>query len=264
MSVLAGYAAQFWAMEPRVGEWQFHARKRTAVCTLCRCGRPVRNDVPRQGLGVAAHCRSKRTYGRGGDITPGFVHRITGHRPNQEPLSPPTIVFYPTEATIMAYQRNPSDPTRSDLANDPYRPSDPYRDKRADSDLRDPVHLDDDLQVDPELAEGRASSGRIVVYAIAIAVVLGAVFYGLDNASFFNHDGAASTAQNSSPSSPSSPPAAPPGMRDVTPHANSQPGTTTGAAPAQPQMPPSSAPANADRSGSQSSGGPANSAAPGK
>lgn len=160
----------------------------------------------------------------------------------------------------MAYERNPSDPTRSDLASNPYRASDPYRSKRADNELRDPADLDNDLQVDPELAEGRVSGGRIAAYALAIAVILGAVFYGLNNASF-NQDRPASTAQNSSPSSP---PAAPPGMRDVTPHANSQPGTTTGAAPAHPQTPPSSAPMNADRSGNRPADAPANSPAPGK
>ena len=64
----------------------------------------------------------------------------------------------------MAYQRNP---------NDPYRP---------DVDL-----ADDELQrmrlADPELGEGPASGGKVAAFAIAIAVVLGAVFYGLNNSS---------------------------------------------------------------------------------
>ena len=53
------------------------------------------------------------------------------------------------------------------------------------------------------------------MFAIAIAVVLGMVFYGLNNTSV-NQAGttpSTSTAQNA----PNSPPAAPPGMRDVTP-----------------------------------------------
>jgi len=80
------------------------------------------------------------------------------------------------------------------------------------------------------------------MFALAIAVVLGAVFYGLNNSSI-NQAGTSpttSTAQNT----PSSPPAAPPGMRDVTPRANNmEPGTTTGAAPARPQAPAPQAPA---------------------
>jgi hypothetical protein len=79
------------------------------------------------------------------------------------------------------------------------------------------------------------------MFAIAIAVVLGAVFYGLNNSSV-NQAGTTpptSTAQNTDRTSP---PAAPTGMRDVTPRPNSEPGTTTGAAPARPASPPSSAP----------------------
>ena len=41
--------------------------------------------------------------------------------------------------------------------------------------------LDNELQADPELAEGPASGGKVAMFAIAIAVVLGAVFYGLNN-----------------------------------------------------------------------------------
>jgi hypothetical protein len=64
------------------------------------------------------------------------------------------------------------------------------------------------------------------MFAVAIAVVLGAVFYGL-NSSTINNPGTSSTAQNT----PSMPPAAPAGMRDVTPRANTDQGITTGAAP---------------------------------
>jgi hypothetical protein len=127
----------------------------------------------------------------------------------------------------MADQRNP---------NDPYRfPDDPYRSNLADGDIRRQTRLDNELQVDPE---GPAGGSRVAMFAIAIAVVLGAVFYGLNNSSM--HQAGTSTAQNTTQSSP---PAAPAGMRDVTPRANTDQGVTTGAAPAQPQMPANTAPA---------------------
>ena len=67
------------------------------------------------------------------------------------------------------------------------------------------------------------------MFAIAIAVVLGAVFYGLNNY-HVNQAGTTPPAQTAQ-TQPASP-AAPPGMRDVTPRTNTEPGTTTGAAPA--------------------------------
>ena len=73
----------------------------------------------------------------------------------------------------MANERNPNDPYRS--------PDDPYRTDRADDEFRRAQRLDNELQMDPELAEGPASSGRIVLFAVAVALVLGAVFYGLNN-----------------------------------------------------------------------------------
>jgi hypothetical protein len=123
------------------------------------------------------------------------------------------------------------------MANQPH-PDDPYRSNLGDDDFRRQARLESELQPDPELAEGPASGAKVAMFAIAIALVLGAVFYGLNNTSI-NQAGTSSTAQNSSSSSP---PAAPPGMRDVTPRANTGPGMTTGAAPARPQSPPSSAP----------------------
>ena len=121
----------------------------------------------------------------------------------------------------MAYERNPDDPYRPNPADDPYR--------RA-------ARLDNELQPDPELAEGPASGAKVAMYAIAIAVVLGAVFYGLNN-STINQAGTSSTAQNTSQSAP---PAAP--------RANTDQGMTTGAAPTRmnrPVNPPTdNAPAN--------------------
>jgi hypothetical protein len=142
----------------------------------------------------------------------------------------------------MAQQPHPDDPYRS---NDLYRPSNPSRPNPGNDELRRATRLDNELQVDPELAEGPAGGGRIALFAVGIAVVLGAVFYGL-NSSSVHQAGTSSPAQNAAPATaqntaPISPPAAPPGMRDVTPRANTGPGTTTGAAPA--QTPPPQAPA---------------------
>src|SRR5437588_6846051 len=129
----------------------------------------------------------------------------------------------------MAYQRNP---------DDPYRPNIDL----ADDELQR-MRMDRELQADPELGEGPASGGKVAMFAIAIAVVLGAVFYGLNNTSI-NQAGTSSTAQNTQQSSP---PAAPPGMRDVTPRANTDQGMTTGAAPTRPQTPPATAPTEMNR-----------------
>jgi hypothetical protein len=130
-----------------------------------------------------------------------------------------------TEEPFMA---NPSHP------DDPYRvPKDPYRSPLTD-DVRRPAGLDDELQPDPELAGGRAGGGRIAMLAVVIAVIVGAAFYGLNNAPI-HQAGTSSTAQTAAQDSP---PAAPPGMRDVTPRTNVQPGVTTGAAPANPPAPP--------------------------
>jgi len=113
----------------------------------------------------------------------------------------------------MEYQPNPNDPHRAG-------------------------RIDNELQPDPELAEGPASGAKIAVYAIAIAVVLGVVFYGLNN-NTVNQAGTtppSETAQQAQPANP----AGPSGMRDVTPRANSGPGTTTGAASPRPATPPAS------------------------
>ena len=69
----------------------------------------------------------------------------------------------------MAYQPNPNDPYRAGLSEDEMR-----HQARLNS-------LDNELQADPELAEGPASGAKVAMFAVAIAVVLGAVFYGLNN-----------------------------------------------------------------------------------
>jgi hypothetical protein len=122
----------------------------------------------------------------------------------------------------MAYQPNPNDPYGTNLSDDEIR-----RQARLNS-------LDNELQPDPELAEGPASGAKITMFAIAIAVVLGAVFYGLNNTTI-NQAGTTPPSQTAQ-TQPANP-AAPPGMRDVTPRANSQPGMTTGAASNRPAAP---------------------------
>ena len=125
----------------------------------------------------------------------------------------------------MAYQPNPNDPYRANLSDDEIR-----RQARLNS-------LDNEIQPDPELAEAPSSSRKVAMYAIAIAVVMGVVFYSLNNTTI-NQAGTTPPAQTAQ--SQMANPAAPPGMRDVTPRANNQPGTTTGAAPARPAPPPAS------------------------
>jgi hypothetical protein len=132
----------------------------------------------------------------------------------------------------MANPRNPNDPYRS--------ADDPYRSNVTDDEIKRQARLDGELQPDPELAEGPASGGKVAMFAIAVALVLGAVFYGMNN-STINQAGTSSTAQNAQNTPQTSPPPAPAGMRDVTPRANTDQGTTTGAAPARPQAPPAPA-----------------------
>ena len=108
------------------------------------------------------------------------------------------------------------------MADDRF-PNDPYRPNFADDEYLRAARRDADLQADPELGEGPASSGKVALFAVAIALVLGAVFYGLNNTSTSNQASntpATQTAQQA----PATNPAAPPGMRDVTPRNNAAPG----------------------------------------
>ena len=116
----------------------------------------------------------------------------------------------------MAYQFNPNDPYRAGLTDDEIQ-----RQARLNS-------LDNEIQPDPALDESPASGAKIAMFAIAIALVMGALFYGLNNTSV--NQAGTSPANQTAQTQPANP-AAPPGMRDVTPRNNAQPGTTTGAAP---------------------------------
>lgn len=120
----------------------------------------------------------------------------------------------------MAYQADPNDPARAGLTDEEIR-----RQARLND-------LDTELQADPVLAEGQPGGAKVAMFAVAIAVVLGALFYGLNNTTV-NQAGTTPPSQTAQTTSP----AAPPGMRDVTPRANTEPGTTTGAAPSRPTPP---------------------------
>jgi hypothetical protein len=125
----------------------------------------------------------------------------------------------------MAYQPNPNDPYRAGLSEEEIR-----HQARLNS-------LDNELQADPTLAEGSPSGAKVAMFAVAIAVVLGALFYGLNNTTV---NQAGTSPPNQTAQTQPANPAAPPGMRDVTPRANSGPGTTTGAASPRPATPPAS------------------------
>jgi hypothetical protein len=122
-------------------------------------------------------------------------------------------------------------------------PNDPYRSGPSDDKFGRPQRLDNHLQVDPQLSEGPASTSKVTLFAVALALVLGAVFYSLNNTSVkeAQTEPPAQTAQTQN----SAPQGAPPGVRDVTPKANTQPGTTTGSATSRP-TPPQSAPKGAE------------------
>ena len=119
------------------------------------------------------------------------------------------------------------------MADDRF-PNDPYRPNLADDEYLRTARRDSDLQPDPELGEGPASSGKVALFAVAIALVLGAVFYGLNNSTTGNQ--ASNTPATQTAQQAPANPVAPPGMRDVTPRANTAPGVTTGAAPSKPAL----------------------------
>ena len=121
----------------------------------------------------------------------------------------------------MAYQPNPNDPHRAG---------------RSEEEIR---RRDNELQADPQLAEGPASGTKVAMYAIAIAVVLGVVFYGLNN-NTVDQAGTTPPSETARQTQPANP--AGPSMREVAPRANTEPGTTTGAATTNRPTPPSSNP----------------------
>ena len=117
------------------------------------------------------------------------------------------------------------------MANE-HIPNDPYRSGLGDDDFGRPTR-DSELRFDPESREP-VSGAKVAMFAIAIAVVLGALFYGLNNTSV--QQAQTSPPSQTAQSQPQSP-QAPAGMRDVTPRANTGPGMTTGQAPPRPAAP---------------------------
>ncbi|MBV8700680.1 hypothetical protein [Bradyrhizobium sp.] len=118
--------------------------------------------------------------------------------------------------------------------SDPLYPDDPYRSHAGDADTRRAREFDNRLQVDPELEERRAGGGRLALYALAVAILLAAVFYGL-NRSGMENAGTAPPTQTSQ-TQPATPGDAP--------RPNAAPGTTTGA---------TNRPAQSENAGSESS-----------
>ena len=107
-------------------------------------------------------------------------------------------------------------------------PNDPYRSGLSDDNFGRPQRFENELQVDPELQEGPASSSKFAIFAIAIAVILGALFYGLNNTSV--HEAQTPPPAQTAQTQPKANPAP-----------NTQPGTTTGSATNRP-TPPQAAP----------------------
>ncbi|WP_316203782.1 hypothetical protein [Bradyrhizobium sp. SZCCHNS3051] len=101
-------------------------------------------------------------------------------------------------------ERYPDGMNRPDMTT---RPGMPGADMTG-ADYERAARTDSQLQPDPELREGSASTGRIAAYALGIAILLGAVFYGLNNMSMRNDQAsttpasqsASTTKDNTSPS----------------------------------------------------------------
>ena len=110
------------------------------------------------------------------------------------------------------------------MARNPNDPYDPYRPTMSEHDIDREVRLEREAQFDPELAEGRASTTRMALLALAIALALGAVFYSLNNTSI--HQASTNPPAQTAKTQPANP--------------NSQPGMTTGSAINHPTPPQSS------------------------
>ncbi|WP_438274542.1 hypothetical protein [Nitrobacter sp.] len=116
------------------------------------------------------------------------------------------------------------------MANERKSP-DPHERDLADNNVQQATRFDDKPQFDPLLAENPTRGGRIAIYGVAIAILLGALFYGLSTTG--SNQTSSTPSQSASPSTAQNNAAKPPvgpGIRDVTP-SNTQQGLTTGAAP---------------------------------
>ena len=116
-----------------------------------------------------------------------------------------------------------------------YFPNDPTR-PFSDSDFDREQRFNDPLRFDPETAGTSGDGAKIGLVAIALALLMGAVFYGVSHSNV--NEAANTPASQAAQNQPGALPPAPPGMRDVTPRRpNTDPGMTTGAAPSQPTLP---------------------------
>lgn len=140
----------------------------------------------------------------------------------------------------MAVEHNPNEPYRTAPTNEELIRQ---RRERLENEL-----ADNELQADPELAEGPASGGRIALFAIAVVAILGVVFYGLNNGSM-NPNEPSKTAEQSAPANPGA--KAPAGQ--TTGSANQQPAGQSANNPPQ-FTAPAAPPAN---NGAPSTGAPA-------
>ena len=122
------------------------------------------------------------------------------------------------------------------MAQSPNDLYDPYRSAMGNDDFDREARLAREGQFDPELAEGPARSGKIALFAFAIALLLGAIFYGLNNSSV--HEASTNPPAQTAQTNPANP--------------NGQSGMTTGSATARP-TPPQSSPTGTEinRSASQ-------------
>ena len=135
------------------------------------------------------------------------------------------------------------------MANN-HRPDDPRHPASRDQQIENAARLNGDLQADPTLQAGRASGGRVFAYGIVALVLLGVVFYGLNNSSTAQNEAASTSqsmpaAQDGAQKAPTptnniadnntKPPVAP-GVRDVTPTKQDS-DVTTGSAPIRSQGP---------------------------
>lgn len=103
-------------------------------------------------------------------------------------------------------------------------PNDPYTADMSGMPPRTPQQLDADLQPDPEMMEGPTSTGKVAAFALGIAILLGAVFYGLNNSSTGNNQASNPPPTKSAQTQPANP-------------GNNSPGVTTGSATNRPTPP---------------------------
>ena len=123
----------------------------------------------------------------------------------------------------MAYQPNPNDPYRAGLSDEEIR-----HQARLNS-------LDNELQADPDARRRLPPAApRSPCSPSPSRWCWAPLFYGLNNTTV-NQAGTTPPSQTAQ-TTPANP-AAPPGMRDVTPRANTETGTTTGAATNRPTPP---------------------------